>query len=185
MPAYLTNTHPDTHFHMLFVHHEADATHDDLTRLPIAPIYTVFLASTGCLLWAAWRETADRMGLIKRKGLPYPQQPHLFGTAPGWLVKSLTDLRYHPTNMAGYKAPAPGTMNRNTGADNPPNFMTKMHPRNLYLMLVFVASWPLPLMTFGAGAFGAAAWWALTPLVLGLLLLIECEWWIASAKLLR
>lgn len=173
LPAYLTNSHPDTHFHMLFVGVHREPTHDDVTKLPIAPIYCFFVAIMTSFLWAAAIETADRMGLTKRKGLPFPHQPHLFGTAPNWLIRTLTDLRWHPSNSGGVPS-ARSDLPRQQGGDNPPNFLTKMHPRNLYLFVILLASTPLPLMVFGAGGSGETTlWWTLTPLVIGTLLTIE------------
>ncbi|CEH14776.1 hypothetical protein CBOM_02598 [Ceraceosorus bombacis] len=175
LPAYLTNTHPDTHVHLLFVHHSQEtAEHHELTRLPVAPIYILFLLSMGTLLYATGKEVADRMGILPRPpGVPFPApQPHLFGTAPGWLVKSLTDLRWHPSN-SGQPRSVRADLPANQGGETPPNFLTKMNPRNLYVFMIWLASWPLPLMTFGAGAFESSAWWALTPAVIGIVLAVE------------
>lgn len=175
LPAYLTNTHPDTHFHLLFVHHTQEtAEHHELTRLPVAPIYLLFLLSMGTLLYATAKEVADRMGVLPRPpGVPFPApQPHIFGTAPSWLVKSLTDLRWHPSN-SGQPRSVRADLPANQGGEAPPNFLTKMNPRNLYVFMLWLASWPLPLMTFGAGSFESSAWWALTPAIIGLVLTVE------------
>ena len=51
----------------------------------------------------------------------------------------------------------------------------------MYIGFLWVCSWPVPLITFGVGAFDDAAWWAFSFVALSIHLLVE--WWIYKAEL--
>lgn len=139
-------------------------THDDLVKFPSLPIYLAFFAMQSTLLMAAAYETADRMGLVRSKGVSFPHQPHVYGTAPDFVAPLLSDIRWHPTHM-GVRADAPDY--------RAPAVMATMPPRLLYLCALTFVSFPLPLMTFGTGSFVNAGWWAITTAVLVVLCLCE------------
>lgn len=156
-------THPENHLTMFFSSNHADGTHEDLIYLPAAPFYILFLSMQGWLLYRAAYEVAEKMGLVKIPGQAFPAQPHRFGTAPGWLVPALSDLRFHPSHVGG----------RTDGDGLGPTVATTMEPRLLYLLILFIASLPLPLMVFGAGSFVNAGWWSFSTLALGCLVIAE------------
>jgi len=149
---------------MFFSSNHADGTHEDLLYLPALPFYLLFLSIQGWLVWAAGYDIAEKMGLVKVAGQVFPAQPHRFGTAPRWLVPALSDIRFHPSHVGG-------RTDGDTGLG--PTVATTMEPRLLYLTVLFIASLPLPLMTFGTGSFTNAGWWAFATLALGCLTLAE------------
>lgn len=133
-------------------------------RLPALPIYLALLAIQGTFLFGAFYETLDRMGYARVKGVPYPQQPHLFGTAPNFLAPFLSEIRFN-SNSIGARA--------DTKDAAAPPVWVRMPPRLLYLCILTLASFPMPLMTFGAGSFVNSGWWAISTAVL--IVLVSCE----------
>jgi len=167
LPDYIMGTHPESHLTLFFGPSHIDGTHEDLYKFPALPIYLVFLALQGGLLFAAFYETLDRMGHVRSKGVAFPHQPHLFGTAPNFIAPILSDIRWHPSQM--------GVRADSTEYRAPPVTAT-MPPRLLYLCMITFVSLPLPLMTFGAGSFVNSGWWAITSA--SLIVLVICEWMI-------
>jgi hypothetical protein len=157
-------THPETHLTLFFGPSHVQGTHEDLFKFPALPIYLIFLAMQGTLLFAGFYETLDRMNLLNRRGTPFPHQPHLFGTAPNFIAPLLSDIRWHPSQM-GVRA--------DSTEYNAPHVMATMPPRLLYLCMVTLASFPIPLMTFGAGSFVNSGWWAFTSVALVVLDICE------------
>lgn len=165
IPDYVTGNHPETHLTMFFqATHLGPGTHEDLWKFPALPAYIAFLLIQGTLLYGAAKETAYKMGLITIKGTAFPQQPHMFGTAPSFLVPILSDIRWHPSHM-GVRADSPEY--------RAPPVTATMSPRLLYLCFLTFVSFPLPLLTFGAGSFVNSGWWAITTVALIILCLCE------------
>lgn len=164
IPDYIRGTHPESHLTMFFGPSHLEGSHEDLVKLPAFPLYLIFLSIQGTFLFGAFYETLNRMGHTTVKGMPYPQQPHLFGTCPNFLAPFLSEIRWHPSHM-GVRADTPDYQ--------APPVTATMPPRVLYLSLIALASMPLPLMTFGAGSFINAGWWAITFVVL--VALVVCE----------
>ncbi|KAL9937377.1 hypothetical protein V8E36_003786 [Tilletia maclaganii] len=166
IPAYLAGTHPENHLTLLYKKHHHTPTHDDILYLPAAPIYLFLFSIQATLLAAVAYETAERLGLVHLPALPFPQQPHRFGTAPGWLAPVLEDIRLQPTEEQRKKE------------EKGDRAATRVGGRLVYLIFLTVVSTPIPLMTFGAGSFTNAGWWALTPLVL--IATSTVEWWMSK-----
>lgn len=157
IPDYVRGTHPEQHLTMFFEAVHVTGTHDDLLKVPSMPIYLFLFTVQSLLLFGAAAELVDLMGLRTATGVPFPQQPHVYGTAPAFLAPFLNDIRWHPSHM-GVRADSPEY--------RAPPVTATMPPRLLYLCLLAFASMPVPLMTFGTGSFINAAWWAITPVVL-------------------
>jgi hypothetical protein len=153
---------------MFFGPSHLEGSVDDLVRLPALPIYVALLAIQGTFLFGAFYETLDRLGYVRAKGMAFPKQPHLFGTAPNFLAPFLTEIRFSSNNV-GVRADTADA------AAGPPVWV-KMPPRLLYLCMITLASFPMPLMTFGTGNFVNAGWWAISTAVL--LVLVTCEYMI-------
>lgn len=172
IPDYIRGTHPETHMTMFFAAVHLSGTHDDLVRIPSLPIYLALLSIQSVLLAGTAIELLDLMNVRRRDtGHAFPHQPHVFGTAPSWVVPFLSDLRWHPSHV-GVRADSPEY--------RPPHVMATMNPRLLYLCLLAFASLPLPLMTFGAGSFVNAGWFALSSVVL--VVVCICEHWIGKVE---
>ncbi|KAK0533120.1 hypothetical protein OC834_000533 [Tilletia horrida] len=167
IPAYLAGTHPENHLTMFFSPHHHEHTHEDLIYLPAAPFYIFFFFIQGTLLFAAAYETAERLGFVKIPPKPFPQQPHRFGTAPDWLAPALDDIRMQPSEAQ-----------KKDGEGRGDRASDRVGGRLVYLIFLSVLSTPLPLLTFGAGSFTNAGWWALTPAVLTVVSLVE--WWMGK-----
>lgn len=178
VPAYLTGTHPENHLTLFWAAHHVQGTHEDLVYLPAGPVYLLFMAVQGLLIVGAIRETVDLLGWAnlgpKPAAFPAPQ-PHLFGTAPPWLVPSLQDLRFSSATNQGVTGE---DATKPVAAQKPG--LSSVAPRLVYAGFLLVASLPMPLMVFGAGNFTNAAWWALTPGVL--LIDVLVEWSIAGSE---
>ncbi|KDN44877.1 hypothetical protein K437DRAFT_247486 [Tilletiaria anomala UBC 951] len=170
LPSYIAGTHPQNH--LIVFWGSGQGTHDDLIYLPALPFYIAFLLIQGGLLYMVAFETADAMeipAIIKRrKSYAFPAQPHPFGTAPNFLVPPLSQIRW---------APSGGRADQDHTVTEGQRIAATTSPRLMYLVVLCVASLPLPLMTFGAGSFGNAGWWALTPLVIGVTCCIERSIW--------
>lgn len=164
-------THPQNHMTMFLG--KSHGTLDDLIYLPALPFYIVFLAMQGGLLYCAALETADQLDLAfavaRRKKFAFPAQPHPFGTAPDFVVPTLSQLKFAPGGGRADQAHVP--------TDSGQRVAATMSPRAMYLTLLFVTSLPLPLMTFGAGSFGNAGWWAITSVVIALTAWVENGIW--------
>ncbi|PWN52058.1 hypothetical protein IE53DRAFT_378448 [Violaceomyces palustris] len=177
IPDYVRGTHPENHITLFLhpIHHQG--THEDLTYLPALPFYLLFFFYSSYLLYLGTAETLYQMGhpilAPQRAKLSFPRQPHQFGTAPDWLVPALTDLRWGSSNKVtdGQRADK-DVVN--------PRVASTVNPKLLYLFIIWVASWPLPLMTFGAGAFVNSLWWLATSGVLGVLW--ASEYWIVKTE---
>jgi len=171
IPTYLTGSHPKSHI-TLFLHHQSMiGTEDDLTYLPALPIYIAVLLYLGYIMYLATYELATRAGILQPKGVAYPAQPHPFGTAPRWIVPVLRDIRLQPSGSARADPDKQSTKTELTKVLPPPI---------VYLGFLWVCTWPVPLVTFGAGAFDDAAWWSFPFGALSLHLLVE--WWIYKAE---
>lgn len=164
IPDYVRGTHPDMHHVLFFGSSDSEGTHDDLVKFPSLPLYLLFFSIQSLFLFGAFYETLERMNLIKSKGVAFPNQPHVFGTAPNFLAPILSDIRWHPSHM-GVSSSSPEYQ--------APLLTATMPPRLLYLCLLTFASLPLPLLTFGAGSFANSGWWSFTPAVL--IILCICE----------
>ncbi|KAI3627473.1 hypothetical protein CBS14141_001474 [Malassezia furfur] len=171
VPAYILGKHPKSHMTLLFVHHQAVGTVDDLTYLPAFPIYVVVASLLVYLMFLASYEIADRLHLVKPQEFTFPRQPHPFGTAPWWIVPVLRDLRLQPSKNAkvAEKSEAPEKV----------ELAKVLPPRLTYMGFLWVCTWPIPLMTFGLGAFDDALWWAFPFMATTIHLLIE--YWIYKA----
>ncbi|KAE8215593.1 hypothetical protein CF327_g1122 [Tilletia walkeri] len=167
IPAYLAGTHPENHLTMFFSPHHHEHTHEDLIYLPAAPFYLFFFLIQGGLVFAAAYETAERLNIVKIPSKAYPLQPHRFGTAPDWLAPALEDIRL-----------APSEKEKKDGEGKGERVATRVGGRLVYVIFLTVLSTPLPLLTFGAGSFTNAGWWAITPAVLTVVSLVE--WWIGK-----
>ncbi|PWN26812.1 hypothetical protein BDZ90DRAFT_212789, partial [Jaminaea rosea] len=179
IPAYIAGTHPENHLTLFWAAHHVQGTHEDLIYLPAGPIYMLFFAFQGIIVVGAIRETVDLLGLAKLGPKPaaFPApQPHLYGTAPGWLVPSLQDLRFSSATNQSVNSKTPAT---SPAAAQRPG-LASVAPRLVYLGVLLVTSLPMPLMVFGAGNFTNAAWWALAPGALLIDLLVE--WSIAGSE---
>ncbi|KAE8247949.1 hypothetical protein A4X06_0g4070 [Tilletia controversa] len=162
IPAYLAGTHPENHLIMFFSPHHHEHTNEDLIYLPAAPFYIFFFLIQGGLIFAVAYETAERMGFVKLPAKPYPQQPHRFGTAPDWLVLILEDIRLQPSEVE-----------KKRGEDRGQQAAQRFGGRLVYVIFLTVLATPLPLLTFGAGSFTNAGWWAITPVVLAVVSVVE------------
>lgn len=171
IPSYLLGNHSKSHVTLYLQHHSIIGTEDDLTYLPAFPIYMFIFGFLTYIMFLAGRECASRAGLVKMKGVAFPAQPHPFGTAPGWLVPVLRDLRLQPTKNV--KADP-------TQQSEGQHLAKVLPPQIVYLGFLWVCTWPAPLLTFGAGAFLDAAWWTFPFGALSIHLLIE--WWIHKAE---
>ncbi|WFD29707.1 hypothetical protein MSPP1_000718 [Malassezia sp. CBS 17886] len=170
VPAYLRGKHPRSHLALFIHHHQTVGTEDDLTYLPAFPVYAFAVSMLMLIIYGAARELLDAMRLLSPRAVPYPAQPHPYGTAPSWLAPVLSDIRLQPSRMS----------HRNP--DQPPQKVSLsivIPPRLVYVGFLWVCSWPIPLLTFGMGAFSDAAWFAFPFFALTVHLLIE--WWIYRA----
>ncbi|CAD6913501.1 unnamed protein product [Tilletia laevis] len=147
---------------VLIVPHHHEHTNEDLIYLPAAPFYIFFFLIQGGLIFAVAYETAERMGFVKLPAKPYPQQPHRFGTAPDWLVLILEDIRLQPSEVE-----------KKRGEDKGQQAAQRFGGRLVYVIFLTVLATPLPLLTFGAGSFTNAGWWAITPVVLAVVSVVE------------
>lgn len=177
IPSYVMGTHPQNH--LTLFHHATHVigTEDHLTYLPALPIYLLFCSIQSYLLVLGALELLSLMGhdrlvakLARRNPAAYRSHP--FGTAPTYLISMLSELRYSTGNKINLneradQAPEP------TNSDSKPLADILANPRLLYLWFIFLAAWPLPLLIFGAGSFSNAAWFALTPAVMSLMLVSE------------
>lgn len=170
IPAYLMGSHPKSHISLYFHHHSVIGTEDDLTYLPAFPIYASVLLFFAYLMYLAGYECATRAGLIQIKGVPFPQQPHPFGTAPYWLVPVLRDLKLQQG----------GNVRQDPTKKENRELAKVLPPHIIYVGFLWVCTWPVPLITFGAGAFDDAAWWSFPFGALLVHLLVE--WWIYKAE---
>lgn len=177
IPAYIAGIHPENHLTLFWsATHTGPGTAEDLVYLPAGPIYCVFLFLQGILVVGALRETADLMGLIKGgpAAMEFPAQPHVYGTAPNWLVPSLQDIRFSSSQAAGQvNKRADGTVVGLKG-------LSALPPRPTYLLLLAAASLPMPLMVFGAGNFTNSAWWSIATIVLVINFFVE--WNISNSE---
>ncbi|KAN0063615.1 hypothetical protein ACQY0O_004065 [Thecaphora frezii] len=189
LPSYIRGDHPENH--LTLYHHpvHVEGTIDHLTYLPALPIYLFFFAIHGSLLYMALIELLTAMGhapLLARYRLPlttstaapFPYQPHPFGTAPAWLVPALRDIKWSTSpqtklNQRADQQPAATAVSKSIAS-------SLAQPRLFYLWFLFVASWPMPMLIFGAGNFANSAWWALSSGVLGIYL--AAETWIAKSE---
>ncbi|WFD35686.1 hypothetical protein MCUN1_002547 [Malassezia cuniculi] len=147
-PAYIAGTHSRTH-HTLFMQSSYSVgTENDLTYIPAFPIYCLLFAYYFGIIFLSVRETLFAMDIIKPTPMAFPAQPHQFGTAPNFLVPFLRDMR----------------INKSTGnrADVPTSqpLSAYVAPRVLYLGFLWILTWPIPLLTFGSGAFEDSLWWS-------------------------
>lgn len=169
VPAYIAGTHPENHLTLLWHPNHLEASHEDVYYLPAGPIYAMFLAFQGLIVYAAAREIADQMGLINAtKARSFPAQPHLFGTAPDWLVPSLTDMRFvrgQTSKNMDQRADTPEAAAKTSALQLP--------PRLVYMGFLTVTSLPMPCMVFGAGNFINAGWWAISSAALVIVCIIE------------
>ncbi|PKI83128.1 hypothetical protein MVES_002881 [Malassezia vespertilionis] len=172
IPAYALGQHPKSHM-SLFLHPTTTiGTHDDLTYLPVFPIYITTMLALSYLMGLAVYELFDVLRWIKPQEFAYPAQPHPFGTAPNWIVPVLRDVRIGPSNKVGDRADKP--------VENA-DIVTVLPPRIVYIGFLWICFWPIPLMTFGLGAFEDALWWAFPFFASTIHLVIE--WWIYKADL--
>lgn len=163
--------HPKSHMTIFLHHHHTVGTEDDLTYLPVFPIYASIASLLIYLMFLASYELADRLSLVAPQEFVFPRQPHPFGTAPWWIVPVLRDIRL-----------APSRSERKQAADKAPQkaeLAKVLPPRIVYIGFVWVCSWPIPLMTFGLGAFDDALWWSFPCAAFTIHVLIE--WWIYKA----
>lgn len=176
IPSYIDGTHPENH--LTLFHHGVHVigTEDHLTYLPAFPIYLFFFACQGYLLFLAAFELLSLMGhddllarLSGRSAAAYRSHP--FGTAPSYLIGSLSELRWSTGNKINLheRADKPAKI----GGDSKAVHASLSNPRLMYLWMVFLASLPLPLLIFGAGNFSNAGWFSFTPAVIGLMLISE------------
>ncbi|WFC98066.1 hypothetical protein MYAM1_000788 [Malassezia yamatoensis] len=143
---------------------------DDLTYLPAFPIYAVVVSILLFLIWLASYEVADQLRLVKPQEFSFPRQPHPFGTAPWWIVPVLRDLRLQPSkNLSVEKGKAPEKQ----------ELSKVLPPRLTYVGFLWVCTWPIPLMTFGLGAFDDALWWSFA--FMGVTIHLLVEYWIYKA----
>lgn len=155
---------------LFLVNHQTVGTVDDLTYLPAFPIYLGVGSILMFLVYLAAYELADLLRLVKPQEFSFPRQPHPFGTAPWWAVPVLRDLRLQPSKNV--KLEQGKTPERTELAKVLP-------PRFTYIGFLWVCTWPIPLMTFGLGAFDDALWWAFPFFATSIHLLVE--WWIYKA----
>ncbi|CAO1618466.1 unnamed protein product [Parajaminaea phylloscopi] len=177
IPAYIAGTHPENHLTLFWAGtHTGPGSTDDLVYLPAGPIYGFFLFLQGILIVGALREAADQLGIIKGgpAATAFPAQPHLYGTAPNWLIPSLQDIRFSAQQSSGQ------VNKRADGTVVQPKGLSALPPRPTYLLVLFVASLPMPLMVFGAGNFTNAAWWSFATAALGINFFVE--WSIANSE---
>ncbi|EPQ26214.1 uncharacterized protein PFL1_06149 [Pseudozyma flocculosa PF-1] len=191
LPSYIRGDHPENH--LTLYHHpvHVEGTIDHLTYLPALPIYLFFFLVHGSLLYMAAIELLSTMGhanLLARyrlplarstaNAVPFPYQPHPFGTAPAWLVPTLRDIKWSTSpqtklNQRADDQPAATAVAKSVAS-------SLSDPKLLYLWFLFIASWPMPMLIFGAGNFANAAWWSLSSAVLGIYL--AAETWIAKTN---
>ena len=172
LPTYLSGNHPKSHMTLYLNHHSIIGTEEDLTYLPAFPIYLVVTSFLVYVMYLAAYECATRANLIKLKGLPYPAQPHPFGSAPNWIVPVLRDIRVQPSSSVRADPTKQSTSIERAKT---------LPPQLVYIGFLWVCSWPVPLITFGVGAFDDAAWWAFSFVALSIHLVVE--WWIYKAEL--
>lgn len=155
----------------LFLHgsHKVGSV-EDLTYLPAFPIYLVVATILTGLMSLAAYELADRLGWVTAAGHAFPAQPHSFGTAPSLIVPVLRDIRLQSSKNVGADATQPTQ-----------SATTVVPPRIIYVGFLWVCSWPIPLITFGLGAFDDVLWWSFPMGALSIHLLIE--WWMYKAEL--
>lgn len=170
IPTYLTGNHPKSHMTLYFHGQSKIGTEEDLTYLPAFPIYMTVTSIIVAIMYLAAYECAMRAGFVKLKGMPFPYQPHPYGTAPKWIVPVLQDLRLQQT--------------KKERADNNETqrveLIKVLPPQIVYIGFLWVCTWPIPLITFGAGAFDDAAWWSFGFIALSIHLIVE--WWIYKAE---
>ncbi|EST06448.1 hypothetical protein PSEUBRA_004348 [Kalmanozyma brasiliensis GHG001] len=176
IPSYIDGTHPENHLTLFHHGMHVVGTEDHLTYLPAFPIYLIFFGFQGYLLYLSAIELLSLMGHDQAVGIltrrnPAHYRAHPFGTAPSYLVSILSDIRYSTGNKPNLheRADQPATI----GGQSKALYDSLSNPRLLYLWALFVAGWPLPLLIFGAGNFGNAGWFAVTPVVVGVLLMSE------------
>lgn len=156
IPAYLAGTHHRMN-HTLFMRaFDTIGTESDLTHVPAFPIYCALLSFYAVIVYLALRETLFSMGYIKPTPKIFPAQPHLFGTAPDFIVPFLRDLRVNQVQRGRADLPEVQPLS------------ATISPRVLYIALLWIVSWPVPLLTFGAGAFEDSFWWSITSFVLAI-----------------
>lgn len=183
IPSYINGTHPENH--LTLFHHGVHVigTEEHLTYLPAFPIYLCFFAIQGYCLFLAAFELASLMGhdallakLSGRSAAVYRSHP--FGTAPGYLIQPLSELRWSTGNKVNLheRADQPAKIN----SDSKAVYDSLSNPRLLYLWIVFIASCPMPLLIFGAGNFSNAGWFSFTPAIIGLMLVTET--WIRRSE---
>ncbi len=173
MPDYLRGTHPQNHLTMHFGKEHSQHLHEDLIFLPALPIYTFCLLIQGFVLAYTAYETADQLDLplvkAQRRAYAFPKQPHAFGTAPDLVVPVLSQLRWAPSGGRADQAHKP---------TSGPYIASTTSPRLMFLVLLCILSTPVPLISFGVGAFETAGWWALTTAVIALTAFVERSiWW--------
>ncbi|KIS72084.1 uncharacterized protein UMAG_00506 [Mycosarcoma maydis] len=176
IPSYINGTHPENH--LTLFHHGVHVigTEDHLTYLPAFPIYMIFFGIQGYLLYLCALELLSLMGhdslltkITRSNASLYRSHP--FGTAPSYLVATLSELRYSAGNKVNLheRTDQPA----NIGPESKALYDTLANPRLLYLWFLFIAALPLPMLIFGAGNFSNAGWFGLTPAVAGLMLVVE------------
>ncbi|SNX81842.1 uncharacterized protein MEPE_00547 [Melanopsichium pennsylvanicum] len=183
IPSYIDGTHPENH--LTLFHHGVHVigTEDHLTYLPAFPIYMIFFGIQGYLLYLAAFELLSLMGhdnLISKltRRNPAFYRSHPFGTAPTYLISTLSDLRITTGNKINLNERADKV--EPTYSDSRALYDSVSNPRLLYLWFIFVASCPMPLLIFGAGNFSNAGWFSFTPAVVGLMLVTET--WIRRSE---
>ncbi|CDU24132.1 uncharacterized protein SPSC_02761 [Sporisorium scitamineum] len=183
IPSYIDGSHPENH--LTLFHHGVHVigTEEHLTYLPAFPIYMIFFGIQGYLLYLSSLELLSLMGhdsilskITRRNASLYRSHP--FGTAPSYLVSILSDIRISTGNKVNLneRADQPAAIN----SDSKALYDSLSNPRLLYLWFLFVASCPMPLLIFGAGNFSNAGWFAFTPAVIGVMLVVET--WITRSE---
>lgn len=170
VPAYALGKHPKSHMTLFFLHHQAVGTAADLTYLPAFPIYVAVSSILLYVIWLAAYEVADQLHLVKPQEFEFPRQPHPFGSAPWWIAPVLRDLRLQPSK---------NTHSESGGAPEKVELTKVLPPRLTYVGFLWVCTWPIPLMTFGLGAYDEALWWAFPFMAVSIHVLIE--YWIYKA----
>lgn len=184
IPSYIDGTHPENH--LTLFHHGVHVigTEEHLTYLPAFPIYLFFFACQGYLLYCAAFELLSLMGhdsflsKLSKSHKPSNQRNHPFGTAPPFLIPTLSELRWSTGNKVNLKERADNVTP--VSADSKAVSDSLSNPRLFYLWFVFLAGIPLPLLIFGAGNFSNAGWFSFTPAVIGLMLVTET--WIRRSE---
>ena len=171
IPTYLMGNHPKSHMTLYFHGQGKIGTDEDLTYLPAFPIYLAVTSTLAFFMYLAAYECAMRAGFVKLKPVAYPNQPHPYGSAPQWIVPVLRDLRLQPSSNVRADP---------TKQSQKVELIKVLPPQIVYLGFLWVCTWPVPLITFGAGAFDDAAWWSFPFLALSIHLLVE--WWMYKAE---